>query len=1342
MAKKQAAPQVATSAGWQAGEQERRKKAKEAAHAAHKTPGGRPPSGRTIPFTVGSTPSHEHASFHTTSETAEKYKALAAPHVKGFNFFLKDGLCNAVDDIVPVEIDINGPDPEVVDDNEEEDDSDGNENGSKGANPIHREAPVAGVLKIWFGGVRIDLPSAADLNSRKMLRLTPRACREGGVSYCGAAEAEICVSITTTASSEERVFRLTRGIGRMPIMVGSDKCHLRDATPSEMVTRWGEEAGEFGGYFIINGNERCIRMLQVPRRNHPTCIKRSNWGNRGPSYTDLGVSMRCGRHCGDATTITNTVHHLSTGGCTVRFSVQRREFMVPVVVLLRCCSIGGREVTDEEIYLKLTGGRGEGGGAEASARALLLLRDAVRFGAECRNPRGALAFVGARFRAILRPSATTSDITVGRMVLDQFVMVHCASYSDKRETLLIMVRKLHHFVSGGCGVDNADSLSNQEILLPGHLINMIVKDKLEEALLGIKEGIIKEQRNAKYKGTNLESQLRSDVFWTKCVDRYGGMRAGAASEVGIGRQVATFLATGNISSRTGLDLMQAAGFTIMAERLNFWRFVSHFRSVHRGSFFMQMRTTAVRKLLPDSWGFLCPVHTPDGGPCGLLNHLSIGCEPLTHDDPCPEAIEGSASKEGTLQKVKGNKAQSKNTLAKNDGSQNSREILSGILVNLGMIPLGTADGAEGLERAGGPSAAAHLDVLVDGIPVGILPVPSAKRAAADLRELKVQGHKSVPRTLEVAYIPPPAASSRAKSADAGSVQSSMPFPGLFLSTLAARMVRPVLHLESGKVEMIGPMEQPFMTIACMPSDVREGITTHQELEPTNMLSLLSSLTPFSDMNQSPRNMYQCQMGKQTMGTPAHSLPHRTDNKMYRLHNPQAPVVQTARHGEYKMDEYPNGCNAVVAVLSYTGFDMEDAMILNKSAYERGFGHGCVYKTKLIDLKQEAKMGDTNDSDELSFSNTQPSKSHTVLAEPVEAALGADGLPFVGQRLKEGDPLYSIVNSATSKAKVTYYKDFEEAFVQNVRVMGDVLGSRASAYRTKGGAERVSITMRVPRNPLIGDKFSSRHGQKGVLSILWPHEDMPFTESGVTPDVIINPHAFPSRMTIGMLVESMAGKSGALHGFFQDATPFSFHETGDKLAVDYFGEQLQAAGYNYYGSEPLYSGVSGCIMKADLYIGIVFYQRLRHMVSDKSQVRARGTVNQLTRQPIKGRKAGGGIRFGEMERDSLLSHGSAFLLNDRLMNCSDAHLCWICSRCGDLPSPTTERSTVQSVGQSGLGAMARSKLRVYCRSPKCIEAVKREGGSDKAVQPVNLPYVYRYLTNELAAMNIKMVIEVK
>lgn len=349
-------------------------------------------------------------------------------------------------------------------------------------------------------------------------------------------------------------------------------------------------------------------------------------------------------------------------------------------------------------------------------------------------------------------------------------------------------------------------------------------------------------------------------------------------------------------------------------------------------------------------------------------------------------------------------------------------------------------------------------------------------------------------------------------------------------------------------------------------------------------------------------------------------------------------------------------------------------------------------------------------------------------------LDEDGLPRIGERVEEGHVLYSIVDTVNNYDKVGKHKERELAYIQTIRSLGNDNG--------KAIDNKVALTLRFPRNPVIGDKFSSRHGQKGVLGIMFPTEDMPFSESGISPDIIINPHAFPSRMTIGMLVESMAGKSGALHGTFQDATPFSFHESGDKVSVDYFGEQLQAAGYNFYGSEALYSGVSGCVLQADLFIGVVYYQRLRHMVSDKYQVRSTGPVNELTRQPIKGRKRGGGIRLGEMERDSLLSHGAAFLLQDRLLNCSDRHVAHACCRCGDLLMTTTERCNIQTTGQSANDVINKPKLRLFCRTPSCIQATKRADGDDEAVEPIVLPYVYRYLVNEVAGMNIRMKLEIK
>jgi len=317
-----------------------------------------------------------------------------------------------------------------------------------------------------------------------------------------------------------------------------------------------------------------------------------------------------------------------------------------------------------------------------------------------------------------------------------------------------------------------------------------------------------------------------------------------------------------------------------------------------------------------------------------------------------------------------------------------------------------------------------------------------------------------------------------------------------------------------QIEMIGPFEQSTLQITSDESLARSVTSaliteTHAEVDPTNMLSVLASLTPFSDFNQSPRNMYQCQMGKQTMGTPAHSLLHRSDNKLYRILTPQSPLVSTKDYQRsLKLDPFAQGTNSVVAVVAYTGYDMEDAMIVNKSAYERGFCHGAVYKSVLVDLNKELERRKVDSYATLTssfrFGNSKLASSSTEKGtsqnSPYVTTLGKDGLPAVGQRIGPGDPLWCAC-SEDDEYIIGIHKETEMAYVDAVRIIG-CNGMQQEALEC-----RVSLTLRFPRNPVIGDKFSSRHGQKGVLSVLWPESDMPFSESGFTPDLIINPHAY-------------------------------------------------------------------------------------------------------------------------------------------------------------------------------------------------------------------------------------------
>lgn len=1044
----------------------------------------------------------------------------------------------------------------------------------------------------------------------------------------------------------------------------SNKCHLEHNSPALLVQR-KEESEELGGYFIVNGNEKLIRLLMMNKRNYPLAINRPSFTNRGQAYTPYGIIIRSVRP--DETSQTNVLHYLNDGNVTFRFSWRKNEYLVPVMMILKALV----ETNDREVFEGLIGPAGSKGTDNTflTDRVELLLRTYKVYGLYSKTK--TRAYLGEKFRVVLGVPDTMSNYDVGTEFLRRIVLVHLGNVNvteeqdaDKFKMLLFMIRKLYALVAGDCAVDNPDAVQNQEILLGGFLYGQILKERLEE-LLAVNLRMSLRDYLRKKLSNNFTSQAFGKDFPAAIFRR---------TTENIGQLLEYFLSTGNLQSPSGLDLQQVSGFTVVAEKLNFLRFISHFRMVHRGSFFAQLKTTTVRKLLPESWGFLCPVHTPDGSPCGLLNHLAHKCKVLT------DSVDASAVPQ--------------------------------LAVELGVVETSSAATDE------------SVPVLLDGKIIGWCTPQESKRIADTLRYWKVEGSHNVPKELEIGYVPPSKGGS---------------YPGIFMSSSPARMVRPVKYLPLEKEDFVGPYEQPYMSIACVDSEIASGESTHVEFDPTNILSILANMTPFSDFNQSPRNMYQCQMGKQTMGTPGAAIRHRTDNKMYRLQTGQTPIVRAPLHNAYGFDNFPNGTNAVVAVISYTGYDMDDAMILNKSAHERGFGHGTIYKTKKISLKDDSRTRSSANIEKM-FGFAPDSSVRSWHRD----MLDVDGLPHIGQEIKAGDVIcaWHTVSAdgrgvLENKDGVTHfekYKEDEIAYVEEVRVIGSESGNEP--------AQTLSIKFRIPRSPVIGDKFSSRHGQKGVASQKWPSIDMPFSESGIQPDVIINPHAFPSRMTIGMFVESLAGKAGALHGLAQDSTPFKFDE--ENTAGDYFGHQLMKAGYNFHGNEPMYSGITGEEFAADIYIGVVYYQRLRHMVNDKYQVRTTGPVVPLTGQPIKGRKKGGGIRVGEMERDALLAHGTAFLLQDRLLNCSDYTKTWVCRRCGSFLSvqPTvtpyaSKRKTVDTVRCRNCARRLDDEVATEVDGEiwEDGQGCQWVGGEDVTV--IAVPGALKYLDVELAAMGVKL-----
>lgn len=1306
-------------------------------------------------------------------------------------------------------------------------------------------------LTLRYESLRLARPvAAAASRADSSVPATPAACRRSGGSYRGALTAGLVAT-----SSGGVVQRHTVRLGEIPIMLRSAGCHLQGLSPTELLAA-GEEEYELGGYFVVNGLEKVVRMIIVPRRHHTLAVRRAPNANRGVSFTDASVSMRCGRP--DTATATTHLHALASGNIMVRVLVRRAEYFVPLALLLRALLPSG--TSDADIYGRLVGGDGEpgagggGGDPDLCAAALACVKDAADARLEFPAPSAAdvaaghlipatarssvLRYLGARFRVVLDLPEAVGDEDAGRIFLRRHVLIHLSPSAGeavavgeeaaaawggvggagaggradaegvppstrsadqaKADTLVLMARKLVAVVRGRVETDNLDALSHQEILLPGFLFLIYLKERLGMLLTATRAIVERDLRQERTRDTTNATWL-STPYLTNLFRR------------GIGNSSLTarmdyWMATGNLQTETGLDLQQVAGYSVMAERINYLRFLAHFRSVHRGQFFTTLKTTAVRKLLPEAWGFLCPVHTPDGSPCGLLNHLAAAAVVTVDPAAAPAAV-------------------------------------TALLIDrLGATP------PPATHPLHAPPPAGALPVVVDGRVAAYIPRGRARGLERALRAAKVGATAplALPPHAEVVYVPPASAAaaeaSAAAAAAAGEGASGGSaagfFPGIYVHTSPARLMRPVRWLRGGgEEELIGSLEQVFLRVADAvvgrgdvvtlgaaqraeggegggvgvsnagagganggasastalengdaggsegddsgsdgsgdedgsdedesdedgdggddgadeqdddsdgDPDDRSQAPTHAELSTMNMLSVVASLTPFSDMNQSPRNMYQCQMGKQAMGTPTHNFASRTDAKVYRLAMPAAPLVRNEEMASrLGADVFPNGFNAVVAVLSYTGYDMEDAMTINRASLDRGLGHGIVYTNHTVDLDAEDPSRSTVFGADPAEGGDDYGRGGSRSYNGVPSAVGDDGLPQVGATVSQGDALYSTISHSGAASllggpKVRPHKSAESAAVDEVLLLEPVTGGgggggarRGVPSAVAGGVRRARLRLRYGRNPVVGDKFASRAGQKGTLAAVWPAEDMPFSEAGLSPDILFNPNGFPSRMTIGMMVESMAGKAAAAHGVFQDSTPFRFDER--RRAVDYFGEQLVAAGFDTHGSETLYSGYTGEPFTVNVFMGVVHYQRLRHMVSDKFQVRSTGPINPLTRQPIKGRKVGGAIRFGEMERDALLGHGASFLLHDRLAAGSDLHVLHVCAGCGSLLSP------VAAVVRRG----DATERELYCRScGRRGEGAGGGGGGDvNRVCRVAMPYVAKYLVNELAAMNIQTIFQI-
>ena len=1041
----------------------------------------------------------------------------------------------------------------------------------------------------------------------------PSAARMSESSYTGLLTTGFRIQL----GQQTEVLR--EKVAEIPIMLKSLACNLRGLSQSEMIMR-KEDANDVGGYFIINGKERVIRMLTAMRRNYPMGQKNKSFLDVGKMFSEFGVSMRCVRP--DQQGQNMILHYLTNGTARLQIYDDRQPYNFPIAFILKTLV----DETDQYIFNQMVKGR------ETDSYYMSCCVNMIKMVSEYRDQDEIKISLGSQLRSRDRDHRRfpewISDQEVCDRVFATSIAPHLATDREKFDLLIFMLKKLFAIAKGHAAIESLDNPMFHETYLSGHIFFGLLLERIS-MFLASQFDLINRKLALSEKANNSDSLMQMVVSSLR-----------TKMDV-IVKPLFSLVATGNLFSKSGLGLKQTNGLSVMAEKINHWRFISTFRAVHRGSFFEKMRTTSCRKLYPESWGFLCPVHTPDGSPCGLLNHLTE-LAVVTNWRP---------STSGVLKCLK---------------SLGMEELDSPMLLNSSEL----------------------IHVLLDGKLIGfLLSAEEGHKVASFLRNAKASAISDIPNTLEIGFIPP--------------TNVATQFPGLFLFSTPGRILRPVMNLAAGKVELIGTFEQPYLEICLISEEAHVG-TTHQEIRQTAILSIIAGQIPFPDFNQSPRNMYCCQMGKQTMGFPSHTLKYRSDHKMYEICSPQSPLVRPAIHDHYHMDDYPMGTNAVVAVISYTGYDMEDALILNKASVERGFCSGAIVKTMVVDLHELSKESEVNAAYVFGRMPSDPKDIY------LDDYLDSEGFPIIGRVVRETDPICSYIDTNTNSLRVTRYKDSEPAHVMDIKMISESGSDQP--------VQKIAIKLYLRRIPSIGDKFANRHGQKGIVSFLWPQESMPFTESGITPDIIFNPHGFPSRMTIGQMIESMAGKTAAELGTVHDATPFTFSE--ENPAHDYYGRMLESLGYNYYGTEKMFSGVDGRQLKADIFVGVLYYIRLRHMVGDKYQVRSDGIVDQVTHQPVKGRKRAGGMRFGEMERDSLLSHGASFLVQDRLFNCSDKTVANVCINCGSLLAPILIR-TVDDDEEFNPGYLT-------CRTCETSDFI----------EPVYVPHVLKYLVSELASVNIK------
>ena len=997
------------------------------------------------------------------------------------------------------------------------------------------------------------------------------------------------------------------------------------------------------GYFIVNGNEKALVSLDRIGENKTYVFAGSKNSLSDCIVSEVRSVGTNNPGCPKTTSLAMNMKP-SPHGFNIRATINSVRTDIPVAVLFRALGVeSDREIVDWVV---------------AVAAPLGIQKEDVHRDMAGSLADGCIAFTEQdALMHVMKYTAISSSnpnsrwrtlaqqIAAVRALLGEDLFPHASTPAGKVAYLAYMIAKLLRVKHGISSMDDRDSYVNKRIDTPGALMSALFRQHYSKFVREVRSMLYKELQLGAWRTTGQLINLLSANNIFKIV---------RPSIITSGMTYA--LATGNWGVKNSRSCKQ--GVAQVLNRMTYNATISHLRRINT-----RIEKTGKlihpRKLHSTHWGVVCVSETPEGSSIGLVKNLALTACITKHAPAGPVVAEALVHSR---------------PIDPYSPSTDTLVIVNGALVGQTSDPKLLVQRLRYMKRRG--TVNAFTSIVWDIVGGEVRANTEAGRCCRPL--LTVTGGRV-----------------DAMEADRAELDTAtLPELVMGVTKAGAKMQSVVEFLDIDEVD--------HALIAMTPSDLANDMPwTHVELDPAVALGVVAATIPFSHHNQSPRNTYQCAMAKQAIGVYSTMYRARHDTLAHVLDYPQRPIVNTRMATSLHVDDLPSGINAIVAIATHTGFNQEDSLIFNQASVDRGLFSSTFYRT----YKEHNTRNHSTGEEEHYYSPQGGGQTPATLKAFNYDKLDESGFVRENQFVDSKD----IIVGKCMPHKINgviVYRDCSVPVKNNEcgYVDANCFDNNRFPTSTADGYSFCKVRLRSTRRPVIGDKFSSRSGQKGTIGIVRRSADMPFTKDGIVPDIIINPHAIPSRMTVGQLMECVLGKRCCYTGEFGDATPFVEVSSGD------IGAGLERFGMDRYANEVVMSGLTGEMMDVDLFVGPTYYQRLKHMTTDKCHSRsANGPVTALVRQPAEGRARDGGLRLGEMELGCELAHGAMHFLKERVYDCSDGFRLFACKLCGRPCNVNADKD-------------------IHDCKP-C--------GNSTAFQELRVPYAFKLLGQECEAMGVSM-----